>query len=273
MNLFGLNGIGETIDDFKYIAITRLRSLFPFSENLFITDDIVYNQLADLEKFYNKRILILGGGPSTAEVNWENIEYDYIFSMNNFFMNPKLENINIDLLAVGAEVNHQDSKFISYINKYNPILMFEIHDRWYNEKNYFDMLYQSYSKISCFHSRIYGKLGVGVRLMMLAIALHASEIYLIGVDGCPCLSVSSGKFVNANHSFEFGKTKLPYMINTDNAYNVYYQQYNTLWNYILNKTELNTKIYNLGEFSDYNFTSIWSKQYFPLTNNILTKIK
>ena len=273
MNLFGLNGIGETVDDFNYIATTRLNLLFPFSNDLVILDDIIYNQLTDLQKFCNKRILILGGGPSTNEVNWQNIEYDYVFSMNNFFMNPKFENINIDLLAVGAEVDHQNSKFISYINNYNPILMFEIHDRWYNEKNYFNMLYNSYPKISCFHSRIYGKLGVGIRLMMLAIALQASEIYLVGVDGCPGLSVSSRKFVNANHSFEFGKTKLPYLITADNAYDVYYQQYNILWNYILNKLELNTRIYNLGEFSDYNFTSIWSKQYFPLTSNILTKIK
>ena len=36
----------------------------------------------DSKKYENKNIIIVGGGPSTNDVHWEDLDYDFIFSCN-----------------------------------------------------------------------------------------------------------------------------------------------------------------------------------------------
>ena len=61
-------------------------------------------------------------------------------------------------------------------------------------------------------------------------------------------------------------------ITKENAYEIYHHQYETLWNYVLNELNFDTKIFNLGEDCEFNFSSIWSKKYFPLTDSIRSEI-
>ena len=82
--LFGINGVNGEKSIFNKWATSELKSLFPFTENLKGDSEIVYNQINEFEKFKNSKILIIGGGPSTNEVEWNNLEYDYIFSLNSF---------------------------------------------------------------------------------------------------------------------------------------------------------------------------------------------
>ena len=65
---------------------------------------------------------------------------------------------------------------------------------------------------------------------------------------------------------------MAFQLNEFNAYHVYYKQYEELWNYVLTKLKYDTILYNLGENSEYNFSSIWSKEHFPLTEEIQRKI-
>ena len=95
------------------------------------------------------------------------------------------------MVAIGNEVDFYDDNLLDYINEYNPILMFEIHDRWFNEKEYFNQLYSSYPLVSCFQTRAYGKLGIITRLIILALYFKAKEIYFVGCDGCPGLSIKT----------------------------------------------------------------------------------
>jgi len=74
------------------------------------------------------------------------------------------------------------------------------------------------------------------------------------------------------HSFEEGKNNLPHQVNEKNAYDVYYGEHEELWNYLLNDLNYDTKLYNLGEDSEYNFSSFWSKKHFPLTEDVKRKI-
>ena len=268
--LFGINGVNGEKSIFNKWASSELKSLFPFSENLKGDSEIVYNQINEFEKFEGSKILIIGGGPSTNEVEWNNLEYDYIFSLNNFFL--KLKNTKVDLIDVGAEVDLQGTEFLSYVNNYNPILMFEYHNKWHGQRSYFEALYKVYPKISCFQTRAYGKLGGAIRLLILALYLKAKEIYIVGSDGCPGLSVTKKKFTTPVHSFEDSKTNLPWKIDETNAYDIYYHQHEVLWNYLFNELNFDTKIYNLGENCEFNFSSIWSKQFSPLTNEIKKKI-
>jgi hypothetical protein len=270
--LFGVNGVNGDKVSFSKWAPSTLKSLFPFSNNLYYDSEIAFNFIDDFKKFENSKILIIGGGPSTQEVKWENLNYDYIFTINHFYKNKNISNNKVDLISVGAEVDLQDEKFLEYVNKYNPILMFEWHPKWFNERNYFELLYKSYPKISCFQTRAYGKLGGAIRLLILALYLKAKEIYIVGSDGCPGLSVIEGKFKTPIHSFQSGKKNLPWKINESNAYEIYYHQHKTLWEYLVDDLPFHTPIYNLGEKCEYNFSSIWSKKIFPLPKTITNKI-
>ena len=271
--LFGINGVNGGKKEFSDWALHSLNHLFPFTDNIINNSEIVYNHIEDFNKFKDSKILIVGGGPSTKEIEWYNLDYDYLFSLNNFFLNPQFEHLKVDLTAVGCEVDLQSNEFLSYINKYNPILMFEHHNKWLGQRDYFEALYNSYPKISCFQTRAYGKLGGAIRLLILALYLKAKEIYIIGSDGCPGLSVKDKKFKTPIHSFEKNKTNLPWRIDESNAYEIYYHQHKVLWDYLVNELNFNTKIYNLGENCEFNFSSIWSKQYFPLPEKIKNKLK
>ena len=38
------------------------------------------------DKFTGKRVLLLGAGPSTDDVNWENLEYDCVVTSTHFYL-------------------------------------------------------------------------------------------------------------------------------------------------------------------------------------------
>ena len=253
----------------------KLKSFFPFTNNIKKNTDIVYNYLDEFDKFKDSKILIVGAGPSTNEVKWHNLDYDYIFSLNHFYLNSNLKNRKVDIAIVGGEVDYQSDDFLNYVNEFNPILMFELHSRWENEKKYLELLYENYPKISCFNTRVYGKIGGAPRLLMFALEMKPKELYFVGLDGGPGVSVKT-KSMNKNdikHSFQPGKSNMAWEITESNAYDIYYGQYEELWNYILNELNYDTRLYNLGENSEYNFSSYWSKEHFPLTDEIQRKIR
>ncbi|SVB67547.1 uncharacterized protein METZ01_LOCUS220401, partial [marine metagenome] len=105
----------------------KLKSFFPFTNNIKKNTDIVYNYLDEFDKFKDSKILIVGAGPSTNEVKWHNLDYDYIFSLNHFYLNSNLKNRKVDIAIVGGEVDYQSDDFLNYVNEFNPILMFELH--------------------------------------------------------------------------------------------------------------------------------------------------
>ena len=59
-------------------------------QDLVKTSEIIYRDNPQLKKFKNKKILVLGAGPTTNWYDWNPDEYDYIFSCNHFFLNEIL---------------------------------------------------------------------------------------------------------------------------------------------------------------------------------------
>ena len=50
-----------------------------------------------LDKYINKNILVLGAGTSTLDTKWENLDYDYVWTCNDFYLSDRLVDTNIDL--------------------------------------------------------------------------------------------------------------------------------------------------------------------------------
>ena len=47
--------------------------------------DYLLEDLNQFDKFKNSKILVVGGGPSSNEIDWDADDYDYIFSCNHFY--------------------------------------------------------------------------------------------------------------------------------------------------------------------------------------------
>lgn len=204
-------------------------------DNVRIKEDICYSLPApDLT---GTNVLVIGGGGSSSQVSMEG--YDYIVSMNHFFLNEKFSQTKIDLVGVGAGVNLRDVKFLKYIREFNPTLAFEIHPNWsptsYAHLDSFKVFY---------HTHVYGKIGMAVRLINLAAALGATSISFIGLDGPEAI-------LAGRHAFQPGKTDLPSFLHEGNASIIHQTQYNHFWSYIRNLYP-NTKFISIDKKNKYH---------------------
>ena len=68
------------------------RTLVPYlgGGDCFVGPEIIYQKNPSLEKYEDSKILIVGGGPTTNEIDWDPEEYDYIWSTNHFFLNDNI---------------------------------------------------------------------------------------------------------------------------------------------------------------------------------------
>ena len=192
-----------------------------------IDDEFIYTYFSCFEKYEDSHILVVAGGPSTNVLDWEPKNYDYIWSLNQFYLNPKLANTNVDLITVSGEINLLDGRFHDYLEKYHPWVGFEPHHRWMRNPIETTAFQKSHDKIFAYASRFYGKIGGGVRLIILACVLGAKKISFVGLDG-------PKPIFEGNHAFEPGKNLLPSEINEQNADEVFTFQYDIFWDYIQN---------------------------------------
>ena len=91
-------------------------------------------------RYKNKKLLIVGGGPTTNQCQWENLDYDYIWSVNHFYKHPKLQKLPVDLCLVGQEVMHDHPKaFVDYVRSNETLVGFELCGMLYNKRNKFNI--------------------------------------------------------------------------------------------------------------------------------------
>lgn len=183
------------------------------SEDLVVQFDIVH----DFNMIVEEPVLVMGGGPSTLQ----HLDYDkckYRWSMNYAYRNLK----NVALLAVGANVDITSDEFLDWQYYEGGVLAFEIHPKWGGMRRHINKLSGS---TQYFHTQIYGKIGVGARLINLAAALGAPEVHFIGLDGPEAI-------LKGQHAFEPGKRELPSSCNESNAQDIHQYQYDFFWEYI-----------------------------------------
>lgn len=232
---------------FKKWSSSSLKKLFPsFTSDLKSNNFISYVHQLDFDKFKDKKILVIGGGPSTNDLDFDSLDVDYIFSANNFFLNEKINNMQIDIAMIGAEVDTNSDEFIDYVETFQPWLGFELHGKWssYDNNIYVnEYLYNTYPKLFCMQTRYYGCVGIGHRLLVLAMALQAKQIYFVGIDG-------PGGMINGNHAFEGKKVnlpKLPKHLNKENAGEIFLNAYKDFLTHVKNDIKYKGKLINLGK--------------------------
>lgn len=232
-----------------------------FGRDCISDTEITYKDMPELIKFKGSKILLVGAGPSTMQVDWNFEDYDYVWSTNHFYLCPKLCDVGVSLVTLSTDVDFslKNDKFHNYMEEHNTLMVFEEGgDCRKKDLNIKKINKQYEGRCLYINTRYRGKIGAIPRLLCFAIALGAKEISFVGMDGLREID-KVGKF--ANHAFVEDKK---YCGTLD--YDVYRRQYVMLWDYILNELEADryVKLQNLGEGTLSNQTTDISRQRFPL---------
>jgi len=157
--------------------------------DVYESSEIVFSDRNNnIEKYQGKKILVLGGGPTTKTTNWKNLDYDYVWSINRFYQNEDLFNIELDLIHFGTLVDFDDLLLRKYLNtngKTSSIYFEANHirpDVWrYLQTSDFLKLYGD--RCDFYMTKFKGCMGAATRLVLLAGFVGASDVYFVGVDG------------------------------------------------------------------------------------------
>ena len=208
----------------------------------FISSEIIYQKNLVLEKYKDSKILIVGAGPTTNEIDWHAKEYDYIWSTNHFFLNDKLKNLNVSLVNMGDEVGFSNKLMHEYFENHDTILCFENVGRSQDELINFRKKYDD--RVFWAHTRYHSKIGAIPRLMTIAVLLGVKEIDLIGLDGYIINEFADKYF----HAFEKRKRQRGTIIEFTEAEILkrFSDQFLVLWDYLLHDIGKDVKFRNLG---------------------------
>ena len=237
-------------------------------------------RLSSNEENSDKSVLVICGGPSVNSVSWENLNYDKIWSCNQFFMNEKVAKHKVDLITIIADLfdYENDPEFLKYFEENKPLVSFEIErgdsetwppfgtDEYLKTKRFCKTHPEN---TTFFHTRYRGQLGVGVRLIVYAIMAGFKDVYIVGLDGRSAVE----KDGNLLHAFESNKM----VPNWYRQFGDTFQEYQMIifWDYIMElkkRYNPNLKVYNLGEGVEHNvLTDLFAESY-PLPKDIKERL-
>jgi hypothetical protein len=219
----------------------------------------------DINKYRNKKIIIVGGGPSTIDINWENLDFDYIFSCNQFYLCDKLKHKHVEIASLINRIFDEplhDELMIHLNNTTYPSIEPYHSHKIYNFPTFQEFFFKYQNQCIFFDTVFQNKSGAAPRLALLAAALHPNTIYMVGIDG----------MINNTTKHSFDKHLLgPRDRNSLNDINNAHVEFSKYF-YTLTK-ELNIKLFNLGEGHRDNASTEYSKANYPLTEELKKLIK
>ena len=260
----------------KYAEQTLAYWAGPFlkqAKNTIVNEHCIYsNPDGYFEDYRGKDLLVICGGPSVNDVSWENLEYDYVWSCNEFYLNEKIidNNIKVDLTTMTPHFDLLgNTKLEEYVKRNNTKVSFEVErGRIPKEVKKVKYFANEYPKNSMFfHTWYRSAPGIGPRLVVYAMMTGAKNIYVVGLDGRHETETDN----NLMHAFN-GHKKVPNWFRT---YGPRFQirQFVVFWDYVQYLKEKNdVNVYNLGENCDYNVSSAITKSISPLPKHIEEKI-
>lgn len=220
-------------------------------------------------KFTSKKVLVIGSGPSINHVNWDSIEYDYIVTTTFFYLNDTIRNLsNITHVTLSEIIDFSDKRLHDFLefNKNCTIALEPKAGRPFYDTDVFKKFEARYrERLVYYNTMIDKKEGAAGRLAFFVMSFNPSELYYVGIDG---KSISPNNdppnaFRTHIHGDADGYDHSEFL-------DSHMTMADTLYKYSLHN---GCKIYNLGEGFDFNCSTTYSKQYFPLSEEIKTLIK
>jgi hypothetical protein len=219
-------------------------------------------------KFTGKKVLVMGSGPSVNLVNWKNLDYDYIVTTSFFYLNDEIRNLpNIVHVTLTDLVDLEHPNLVEFMDK-NPTctVAFEPKSHPFYETEKYKKFTQKYKEQIIYYNTQHGKKeGVAGRVCYFLIQFSPSDLYYVGIDG-----KSPNPDKDPQNAF---RTQL--RGDADGYAQKEFVESHLHFANILYQTSLQTetKIYNLGEGFDFNCSTSYSQQHFPLPEEIKQTIK
>jgi hypothetical protein len=215
-------------------------------------------------KFTNKKVLVMGSGPSVNNVNWENLDYDCIVTTTFFYLNDKIRNLkNITHITLSEIIDFNHPNLIKFLEN-NPECTLALEPKpgrpFYNTDTWKNFKNQYRERIITYNTQVDRKEGAAGRLTFFVIAFNPEILYYVGIDG-----KSSNPSLDPINAFRTGLKGDTDGYPQSDFIDSHINMAKVLHEYSkLNKTQL----YNLGEGLPYNCSTPYSKKYFPLPDKI-----
>lgn len=216
-----------------------------------------------IEKFSDKKILVIGAGPSANCVSWDSIEYDSIVTTTHFYLNDTVRNLsNISHITLSEIIDFNDSRLYDFLDKNQSCtIAFEpVSGRPFYSSETFLKFEERYRDRVVYYNTQFGKKeGVAGRLAYFVMSFNPSELYYVGIDG-------KSKNVKNDPIGSFRKIQG----DTDGySYDEFKESHMEMAKHLHEYSLQNgCRLYNLGESFDFNCSGEYSIKNFPLTDNI-----
>lgn len=232
------------------------------------TNSTSISQNTFTNKFLGKKVLVMGSGPSVNLVNWKNLDYDCIVTTSFFYLNDKIRNLsNITHITLTDLVDLEHPNLIEFLDKnLNCTIAFEPKSHPFYETKKYKNFTQKYKEQIIYYNTQYGKKeGVAGRVCYFIIQFSPSDLYYVGIDGKSPNPESDPQnaFRTQLRGDADGYPQKEFVESHEYFTNILYQT----------SLQTKTKIYNLGEGFEFNCSTPYSKQYFPLSKEIQKLIK
>ena len=227
------------------------------------------------DKLQNKKVLILGSGPSAGEVDWQNIKYDILVTTSFFYLNHKICLKNPKHVSLSKLVDLENKDLIKHLEKNktctisfepkvenyvnnvsaneNKVINLIISSHKFYQNQKFLNFYKKFKNRIFFYRASGGLEGLAGRLCWPVLASNPKKIYLCGIDG---ISENwKNDPVNYFRSHK-GTTDKHY------TYKDYKESFESFGERIYNESrKLNIEMINLGKGKNYNLLTSISEKY------------
>jgi len=205
-----------------------------------------------------KRILVLGSGPSAREVDWKSAEWDVLMTTSFFYLNNEVINQRPIHVTLSDIVELTDHRLLNYLDSNEKCtISFETKPHpFYESKPYKDFSLKYNDRIIYYNiqSRMgqYNKEGVAARLCWIALAYNPISITLCGIDGISKVPERDP----SNYFRDHRGTKDNY------DYNEYFKSFQSFAQELYEASKRSSvKVINLGKGKPYNMFSNISEKY------------
>lgn len=214
--------------------------------------------------YKRKSVLIIGAGPSTLDVKWENVKTDFVWSCNDFYLNSRLLEQKLDLVAMGNLQDYSNTTLLEYLDEGDTKILIEdnhIRTTTLSSNKSFYNRYKGRVHRGHVDKEYTGIVGPPSRLISLACNLGMSDIYFVGIDGFDKDLKNLHAFTNED-GLRGGAAH--------GSYDKYYNHITEFFKRVHRDFGSRTNFYNLGEVSDaHNIPSFISKELYPLSDEVL----
>jgi len=232
----------------------------------------MFDTVISFERAYtNKNILVVGGGTSTLDTQWENLDYKYLWTCNDFYLEQRLLDQQIDLYMLGFTTDITNEVLIEKLKKDKPFVFYEpVYYRGKQNSPEFKKFRDAigvpiYNMEIPYHDTHYSpgqKAGAAFRLIQLALMTYAKNVYFAGFDGFN-KEFSNIHAFTKHKGLKDGDTRRDWDGTQLSYVNVFTEAYK-----YLAAMPNSRRLQNLGEGFDYNLGTKISKKFFPLREDI-----